>query len=270
MRSRTLATQVASIVVVLFTGLIANANIFEKDRRADVWPVPARLQPVGILRALPDDGLWGTAFLVGQCHIVTAFHVAFPQHKNPGFVPSEKITSRFFVGRTEKNRGSPGGFVASAIATPVAWGQFSTRSYEGLRGDWAILKLDDCLGRSFGFVDFSPPIRPNEERASRVHFAGFPRDRQGSRGVTYERGCLIQDFGPGFLNGFDCALIPGASGGPVFEERDGALYAIGIAIRELHPVEKIVPRYDIAYRNIILLSEEFIGELERVLGTSVK
>jgi V8-like Glu-specific endopeptidase len=246
-------------------GLVAKSNIYVADFRVDLWPVPVTLQPIGMLRALPDDLGWGTAFLVGQCHILTAFHVAFPEHGKSGFVPSSEIKSLFSVGRTLNSRESAHGFSASAIATPVKWGAYHTNDHSGLYEDWAILELDDCLGRSFGFVNFDPDIHATEERAFQIHFAGFPQDRSHEVGVTFEKNCLIRDFGPGFLNGTDCAVVSGASGGPVFEEKNGNLYVIGIAIREFLPFDGLLPEYSKENRNLILLTEQFISELQNIL-----
>lgn len=268
---RTLATQ-AACLFILVIGLSAEANIFVSDNRVDMWPVPAQLQPVGMLRALPDDSNWGTAFLVGQCHILTAFHVAFPESRNSKFVPSSKVQSMFYVGRTEGNRESPTGFRVHAKATPVKWGNYmqfrpdgKRRTVAGVQNDWAILKLDDCLGRSFGVVDFTVPIKATDEREYRVQVAGFPLDRTKSSGMTLEKKCTIRDFGPDLLSGVDCAIVMGASGGPVFEERDNVLYPIGIVVRESHAVAGILPQYTEYNRNLILLAEQFLPDLRKVL-----
>ena len=95
MRLLTLATQAMCIAIVMMTGLFAEANIYKEDRRKDLWPVPVELQPVGILRLIPDDGGSGTAFLISECHIMTAHHVAFPNVGKLGLTASKSMKSTF-------------------------------------------------------------------------------------------------------------------------------------------------------------------------------
>jgi V8-like Glu-specific endopeptidase len=265
---RTLATRVLVRAIVAFayvtmTGLSANANIFVADRRENLSPVPNAFQPIGVLRAMPDDGLWGTAFLIGECHIATAFHVAFPGHSKPGFVPSPKLKSVFYVGRTHGNLLT--GFSARAIATPVKWGAYNTRSFVGLHGDWAILQLDNCLGRSFGAISVFPPIEANNVRTPHVSLAGYPQDRSARPGISFEKNCQIQDYGPNLIFGIDCAVQVGSSGGPVLEKIEGIYYAIGIVIREVRPRPDVLPRYDEHHRNLALLSDQFIAEVRALV-----
>lgn len=260
---RPLVTQVVGIFILL-NGLVANANIFGSDRRSNPSPVPANLRPIGVLRALPDDGSWGTAFLVGQCHILTAFHVAFPGHKKSGFVPSKKIKSRFYVGTNQVGGTSPRAFSSNALATPVSWGAFHTGTYSGLYGDWAILELDECLGGKFGTIEVSSRTA-NKTSGAFIHHAGYPQDRTTSIGIAYEKNCEIRNFGPGHLIGVDCAVLPGSSGGPILEKRNDKMYAIGIAIRENRFFDGILPFYQHSYRNIVLRADQFIQNLRRVL-----
>ncbi len=225
-----------------------------------------------MLRSLPDDGNWGTAFLVSDCHIITAFHVAFPEHKQAGFQPSAKIKSRFNVGKSADV--SFPFFQSSAVATPVHWGKFSSKDYRGLLGDWAILELDDCLGRIYGSLSLTPSLQSHTVRGTEVSFASFPRDRQNDVGISSEERCSIKDWGPGTLAGIDCGVRDGDSGGPLMERTEVAdglggttagFVVVGIAIRELRPRDGIIAEYHPKFRNIALLSEAFDSELRIVL-----
>lgn len=262
---KTLAIQAWVFVFFTLTGLSAQANIFIEDLRLDVFPVPVEFQPVGVLRAIPDDERWGTAFLVSQCHVLTAFHVAFPNHQDPNFVPSANTKSSFHVGRTSANRNSPAGYDGRSLATPVAWGSYHTETYSGLQGDWALLRLDDCLGNRFGSISLFPPIVSHKERSHNISAAGFPQDRSDRPGMTLEKNCRIRDFGPGLLSGIDCAIAVGASGGPVLEEVDGRLYAVGVVIREMQHQSIVLPMYESSARNLVLMSEAFIKEVRAAL-----
>lgn len=257
----------------LFWGLLAEANIFVADRRVDVSAVPRELQPIGILKsktvsksnAMRVSGStgsgavdsWGTAFLVGECHILTAYHVAFPD-----LIASKDKTSTFFVGRADG--ASRSNFLSSALAHPIAWGDFHTRNFKGLTGDWALLQLSDCLGRYYGWINWDTPIYPMTERTRFVSLASYPQDRRLSSGISIEKSCSIQVAGFAFgLVGVDCAMIEGSSGGPLLEvSPDGTLSLTGIAIRRLRPVNRVLPEFDVQHANLAVLKEAFQGALE--------
>lgn len=264
---------VPAIIFSTIFSSIGSANIFGADRRQDLSPVPNHLQPIGVLRSLPDDGNWGTAFLVSECHIVTAFHVAFPGHRRPGFRPNAKIKSRFYVGKNAEIKSHV--FQSSSVATPVSWGNYSSKDYRGLLGDWAILELDDCLGRIYGSLNLTPSLQSHMVRGTEVSFAAYPRDRRDAVGISLEERCSIKDWGPGTLVGIDCGVRGGASGGPLLERievEDGlggvtaGYVVVGIAIRELRPRDEIIAEYHPKFRNIALLSESFDAELRIVLN----
>ncbi|MDX9731741.1 MAG: trypsin-like peptidase domain-containing protein [Bdellovibrionales bacterium] len=263
-----LKTLVALLVTFLAAGEVAQANIFETDRREDLFPVPTELQPIGVLKPVVEDGSWGTAFLVGECHIATGFHVAFPGWQKPGFTPSSEIQSEFHIGRTKDSREN--GFEVKTKATPVKWGGYHKETFGGLEGDWAVLELEECLGRSYGTIAIDAPIVAHKERSSTVHMAGFPEDRQSREGISFdlslERNCRIRDWGPGLLAGFDCALARGASGSPVMEEIDGRFYLVGLASQMMGPLrsEPVVYSSKDAF-NLMVSTDAFIAAIREVI-----
>lgn len=266
--TRTLMVFAISFASILFVSL-AHGNIFVADLREDVAPVPTEYQPIGLLKSQPDDGKWGTAFLVGACHILTTYHVAFPGYQEAGFVPSSKVKSVFHVGRTSEQRLASDGFHSKAVATPIAWGKYDPTDFAGLHGDWALLKLDDCLGRHYGTMNLEPSMVAHGERTTAVSLAGFPEDRSLAVGMTIERGCFIKDFGPGLLAGIDCAVVFGASGAPILEFQEGRLVVAGIVIRELRSTSAVLLSYSESARNLVLLTEEFISEIKAVLQSEL-
>ena len=261
-RFLTLATQAVCVAIVMMTGLFAEANIFSEDRRQDLWPVPAELQPIGVLRSLPDDGGWGTAFLVDECHIMTAYHVAFPAAVRKGAPATKEMKSTFHVGRTAgTGRGSVDGFSAMATATPVKWGLYTTKNYLGLTQDWAVLKLDSCLGRHFGSLKMYFPEAVYQQRSGLVHLAGYPHDRAQAAGISLESNCRLRAEGPETLFGVDCAFAEGTSGGPLMEKIDGVYYVAGIAIRRMRAVNGILKQYDETHRNIVVDTVPLLPQL---------
>lgn len=261
----------ALVLIAVLISQVANANIFSNDRRHDLSSVPTVLQPVGILRTAANPESWGTAFLVGQCHIATAFHVAFPGHKSPDFKPSTEAQAVFHVGKSEGQLRDQ--FLAKTKAHPVAWGDFHTRDFSGLSGDWAILELESCLGRHYGWVQIEKPASMGvDSRADAVSLATYPIDRRDRPGMTFESNCRVRETVAPGLSAMDCALIEGGSGGPVLEYYEGATVEssgyslVGIAIRRLTPVDEVLPEYDVAHANIMVMSDVFAAAVKRLTG----
>lgn len=261
----------ALLILTVLLSQVANANIFTNDRRHDLSSVPTVLQPIGILRTAAHPESWGTAFLVGQCHIATAFHVAFPGHKSPDFKPSTEAQAVFHVGKSEGQRGDQ--FLAQSKAHPVAWGEFHTRDFSGLSGDWAILELESCLGRHYGWVQMEKPtVIGVDSQADAVSLATYPIDRRDRPGITFESNCHVREAVAPGLSAMDCALIEGGSGGPVLEYFEGPTvessgYTLaGIAIRRLTPVDEVLPEYDVAHANVMVTRDAFAAEVRRLTG----
>jgi Trypsin-like peptidase domain len=248
---------------------VAAANVFVEDRREQRDGSLPLLRSVGML-VHPRGGGGGTAFLVGRCHIVTAHHVAYPAERVP-VAASEKAakgtvgqSAEFFVG---PKPAAPGTFTARARATVVAAGMFSAERFEGMAGDWAILRLDRCLGKTFGFLQYdrhgqSPPLPAGE-----LMTIGFPRSRARQAGITVETGCNARDYGPvpGLL-GVDCAFEAGMSGGPVLErQEDGSWLVIGLIQQSTRASDQVLPSYSMAHRNQVVHVSAFRKALDRVL-----
>lgn len=258
----------ALVMALMAIPVVSAANIFLQDLREDLEAPPPALQSTGMLRTVDDPESWGTALLVGQCHILTAFHVAFPKHKSPGFSPSPAFVSVFHVGKQAGMRRDE--FSESSRARPVAWGDFHTRDFSGLAGDWAILRLDNCLGQHYGWVRLAEPFGADSIVTSgTVSMASFPSDRSGNRGISFESNCRIRSIIASRLGAMDCALIEGASGAPVLEKsegefRAGGLYSlVGIAIRRFNPVDEVLPEYSVQHANILVMNQAFAAAVKR-------
>ncbi len=151
----------------------------------------------GLLRA--------TAFLIGQCHAMTA------RHNILGYVQTGRRGSLIF--RT--------GDGAGIAATIDAMGQ-----NPGFGDDWAILKLETCIGRRLQPVmfDLRPPARVVELRGreeGQLLMVGFPLGVARSTPVM-DPGCKAHGIHRAdFTFAHDCTGGAGMSGAPIF--RAGAL-----------------------------------------------
>jgi hypothetical protein len=152
-------------------------------------------------------------------------------------------------------------------ATVVAAGKFSAKRFEGMAGDWAILRLDRCLGKTFGFLQYDRHGESQLLPTGELMTIGFPRSRASQAGITVEAGCRARDYGPvKALLGVDCAFEAGMSGGPVLERQgDGSWLVIGLIQQSTRASNHVLPSYSMAHRNQVVHVAAFRKALDRVL-----
>jgi V8-like Glu-specific endopeptidase len=247
----------------------AHANVFVEDRRRQHDSTLPIFRSVGLLYH-PEAGAGGTAFLVGNCHIVTAYHVAFMKERNAVTGNVETIRGRrghaaeFLIG---PDPDVPARFASMTRATVVDFGKFSKADFHGMAGDWAILKLDDCLGKKYGFLKYARPFSNSSMPEGELMTVGFPKSRASLAGITVERGCKARDHGPvAGLVGVDCAFESGMSGGPVLEQQtDRGWLVVGLIQQSMAGVEEVLPSYSMAHRNQVVYVTAFWKALDKAL-----
>jgi len=265
---------VAACIAFWLTAEVAVANTFVEDRREQRNSSLPVFRSVGML-VHPQAGGGGTAFLVSRCYIVTAHHVAIPKERggvtgNIGPLPGKVgHAAEFVIG---PRPAIPGRFVARAQATVVELGNFSDGTFDGMAGDWAILRLDECLGEKFGFLKYARPGADSPMPRGELMTIGFPRSRARQAGITVETGCRARDHGPvEGLMGVDCAFEAGMSGGPVLERQvDGSWLVAGLIQRSMGGTDKLLPSYSMAYRNQVVSVTAFRKALDEVLRAEGK
>ncbi len=251
----------------------AQANIFVLDRREQRDGALPPYRSVGVLYH-PATRSGGTAFLVGRCHVMTAFHVAFMRDFDaaagePG-VDRAKAghSAEFLIGPDAKVAGR---FAATTSARVVAFGRFRPADYRGMAGDWALLRLDRCLGEHYGFLALASAAGEPMPKGE-LMTAGFPHSRRHKPGITIEIGCKARDHGPvSGLVGVDCAFENGMSGGPVWEKQaDGRWRVVGLIQQSLGAVGHALPAYAMEHRNQMLAASEFRAAVKRALRSEAK
>jgi len=60
-----------------------------------------------------------------------------------------------------------------------------------MAGDWAILRLDECLGKKYGFLKYARPVHDSPMPEGELMTIGFPRSRANHTGITVETGCKL-------------------------------------------------------------------------------
>jgi Trypsin-like peptidase domain len=256
-----------------FVAHTAHANIFVEDRRAQRDPTLPIFRSVGLLHHA-KTGAGGTAFLVSSCHIVTAYHVAFMNGRNPRtgaaeISPRIGHTADFLVGPDPRVASK---FAAKTRATVVAFGLFSKSDFHGMAGDWAILRLNRCLGKTYGYLRYARPDRGTPMPTGELMTVGFPRSRPSQPGITVESGCKARDHGPvAELVGVDCAFESGMSGGPVLERQsDGRWLVVGLIQQSMAPADRVLPAYSMAHRNQMVYVTAFGKALDNALRSDAK
>jgi len=259
---------------------VAAANVFVADRRVQNDGAQPPFRSVGMLHH-SDAGAGGTAFLVSSCHIATAYHVAFLSRENPGALARRKATPddapEFLLGPDPEVASR---FMAKTRAHVVAFGRFAATNYRGMAGDWAILKLDDCLGTKYGYLRYARHTQSRPMPSGALMTVGFPASRSGQPGITVEWGCRARDFGPvAELIGVDCAFESGMSGGPILEQQaDGSWLVVGLIQQSMGSVDGVLPGYSMMHRNQMLavtafrkaLDEAFRADAKRLLAEPPK
>lgn len=235
--------------------VLASANVFGVDKREQAVADSDPLRWVGELYSETDQFQTGSAVLVGECHILSAYHSTFYRRDGNLNKPSGYVVSRFML---DPDPDKPGSFRRSTLARPVLWGEFNRWSLRGQSEDWALLQLDDCLGREVGYAQIASAGEKARNGYGELLFAGYPQSRRPLGGVTFERGCHAWDYGPVFpIVGVDCAFEKGASGGPLLELIDGHWTVVGVASYRSNPVEEPLPAYMSRHRNVMVSSDAF-------------
>lgn len=203
-RALALAAILSSISIT-----VAKANIIGADDRYHPPRIEGTtLEGIGILKSIPDDGGWGTAFVVGNgCYIMTAFHVAFPVRNGVRVTPSSDVKSEFHVMQNERQFS----FKRKYTARPWRWGHM------GL--DYAILELENCrVGELPRILAQTPGV--GATIPENLIPAGYPGDRAHEAGIMIQTNCTTRLPGPSFNFAYtDCDSLSGMSGAPVIVRR---------------------------------------------------
>lgn len=198
---------------------------FVIDRKSEAWTAPiGELESISAeVTARGTETRAGTGFLVSPCYVLTAHHVVYGDDLTPK--PGVDYRMKFRAGK-----GVTTTFAGVTTATPVTSG-FRDETF---RNDWALLRLNVCIGKrpEFGWLETNSPslhkaIKDGAKTGGRAMAMGYEGDR--------ERGTLTGGIGKvigidprnGHLE-FTGSFVPGASGGPVMIDRDGVLTAVAL------------------------------------------
>lgn len=189
----------------------------------------------------------GTGFLVSPCHVLTNYHSVFgvdPNAPNSG----REFRIVFTVGDGPLQR-TVGG-------QPVFWGAFNAK----VEHDWALVRLDECVGAEpeFGWMELHAQA-PESMAGLQVALAAFPSDRPRDR-LWMQSNCQIRSMQRGTSKILhDCAVVTGASGGPIIDYYRETPSVVAIQCGELNATKTLFTAYDPRYANTAVTVAEIFA-----------
>lgn len=229
-RHLSIACLVSLLLAVIAPGL-ALAKSLPDDRISETRAAGAASGAIGMVIRMSADGTaLGTGFLVSPCHVLTAAHVVGEN----GDINADQVLLFFAgTGKLGPEYLQANSFGAMSPARPLVWGEShdlhkgstaDRRAAWKMAGwdDWALLKLDRCLGdQGFGYLKLLP-MTTTELTQSGSQYAvtsvGFPADQNNDR-LTVDPACNVigQVENTGWQH--DCTSLPGNSGGPILSAK---------------------------------------------------
>lgn len=216
---------------ILLTGLVAAFFLPSFWNLASAWVFSPDLReasnfaPVGVIEfSLPEGRSTGTAFLVGECTVMTNFHVVFgPWYLTQLRPPSNASRGTFTLTQaTLPNGGHP-----STGAIPVIWGDYTgpDRQFRKPAHDWVVLALEECLGERHGYLlPYDAALNDDIPDKGGFTTVGYSSGRQ-----MVDSNCSIRlggESGTGATMPNDCVALSGDSGAPIV--RRGTSRVVGM------------------------------------------
>jgi protease YdgD len=234
-------------------------NIFGKDDRIPMVSMSYPWSAIGRVEGEIDSNTMSTCTgtLIAQNLVVTNAHCVFGEngkaHRLMSFAPN-------MINERSRDR-------ADVVSVLVGTNQPDNEPTK----DWAILKLNQPLGRKYGWMQWvSADVETLTELRGKFVLAGyssdFPKNRGGSTAGVH-LGCSIRGFEPNFgLAMHDCDMTSGASGGAIFTISDkgvGKIVALNVAERR-NPEGKYPRRFSRETANYAVLTREWAGAAQEL------
>lgn len=167
---------------------------------------------------------FGNGFVVGAegCHVLTNFHVAFGKSSNPQTGETEMVDT-VEVGHTVNFAfdadSKTGNLKRTFKAKVVEFGNYEFGTSRGFTGDIALLRLETCLGKEYGHLEFDRPPVDKKVPTGRLMTVSSARNAANKNEVLVEEGCRAASTTA--VSGMmlaNCENVAGMSGSMILEE----------------------------------------------------
>jgi V8-like Glu-specific endopeptidase len=223
-------------------------NVFGRDDRQAMTSSSFPWSAVGYLGGC-------TATLVASDLIVTAAHCVVTD--SGGYETWLRFRPNYQDGSSRD----------SADATVVAVG--TTSPDNDRENDWALLRLDEALGDSYGYVSVGAWSAADFSGRS-ITVVGYSNNfRDGDTAGIHEN-CSVQDL-RGDMILHDCDTSRGSSGGPVFVGTGRSTQLVGLNVAEYRDggdTSLVLPYFELGHANIAIPASRFASRLASLGGRS--
>lgn len=204
-------------------------------------PVPNVSDEAGVTKVKMQKAR-GTGFLISPCLVLTNYHIVFGDSTSP----DERFGASFYAPAGD------GKNYKKIHGTPILWGPLD--SYPSKENDWALLKIDVCEGKKNGWLEID--LRETAKLLEAVvASAGHPADKN-INDLWLDPLCYLKNVNSSGrytdLVQNTCALLPGASGSPVFDLKNGYPQVLAMQSSEIQPTEGIQQYYDASRANLAI------------------
>ena len=224
-------------------------NVFGVDERQEVTTGSYPWRAIGLV----STGCTGT--LVSRDLVVTAAHCVID--------PSTK-TLRKGLGYFYPNHKN-GSHKDQSWITHIWWGTTDPAAHRGL--DWALLRLQQPLGDSYGWLGVHATT--TSSFPDRLTVVGYSGDFHDGDTAGVDHNCHVR--GRNESSGVilhDCDMTRGASGGPALRLLNNKLTIYGINVaekRDQGDTSLHLEDYDSNHANIAIPSQGFLQQLKQLL-----
>lgn len=219
----------------VFVAVVASSSVQAEEGRQIIdpatLPISKAIVQITQLNGVADGGA-ANGFIIGKagCHVLTNFHVAFATDKKKAngemiLVPDLEVGHTVNVGIDLDAK--TGVFSRNLKARVVDFGNYEQGTTEGLRGDIAVLKLDECLGEKYGKLKIQKSTQGHRPPTGILSTLSISKISETKSALFIEKECAAADRTP--IAGIfvsTCTTIGGMSGSPIIRTEKGGRYTV--------------------------------------------